>query len=163
MSDIKKIASFTIDHIRMSRGVFVSRVDVVGGEKIVTFDVRMKEPNREPVMDVPALHALEHLGATFLRNDAEWADRTIYFGPMGCRTGCYMILRGDLASSDAYLAVRDMMKWIIGFKGEIPGAAAKDCGNWRDHNLEMAQWEAKKFLAEVLDNPKPENLNYPQE
>jgi S-ribosylhomocysteine lyase len=160
--ELKKIASFTIDHIRMSRGVFVSRVDEVNGEKIVTFDIRMKEPNREPVMDIPALHSIEHLGATYLRNHPTWADRTIYFGPMGCRTGCYMILRGVESSQEALPIVRDMMRWILGFEGEVPGAAARDCGNWRDHNLDMAKWEARKFLTEVLENPKPENFNYPE-
>ncbi len=159
--DLKKIVSFTIDHIRMSRGVFVSRVDEVGGEKVVTFDIRMKEPNREPVMDIPALHTIEHLGATYLRNHPELADRTIYFGPMGCRTGCYMILRGIETSEEALTIVRDMMRWIVDFNDQVPGAAARDCGNWRDHNLDMARWEAKKFLTEVLEHPRPENLQYP--
>lgn len=159
--ELKKIASFTVDHLRMSRGVFVSRVDEVGGEKVVTFDIRMKEPNREPVMDIPALHTIEHLGATYLRNHPDWSDRTIYFGPMGCRTGFYMILRGVHTSEQALPIVRDMMRWIVGFQDEVPGAAPKDCGNWRDHNLDMARWEARKFLTEVLERPGPDNLAYP--
>ncbi len=146
---MNKIPSFTIDHERLLRGIYVSRKDEVGGETVTTFDIRMKEPNREPVLHVGAIHAIEHLAATFLRNDDEWKDRVIYWGPMGCLTGNYLILRGDLESK-------------ADFEGEIPGAAPRDCGNYLLHDLPMAKWESRKFLTEVLDNITDANLVYPE-
>ncbi len=156
-----KIPSFTIDHNTLLRGIYVSRKDKVGSDTITTFDIRMKEPNREPVMDTAPLHALEHLGATFLRNDEQWKDRVIYFGPMGCRTGCYLLLKGDLASKDIVDLVTRMFRFISEFNGDIPGAAARDCGNYLDMNLAMAAWESRKFLDEILNSIKKENLVYP--
>ena len=156
------IASFEVDHIRLARGIFVSRKDRVGEKVLTTFDIRMKEPNREPVIDVPALHSMEHLAATILRNDSEWGDRMVYFGPMGCRTGFYLILQGDLDSHDALPLVRGLFESIIGWNDEVPGASAACCGNWRDHNLDMAHWEAKKFYKEVLQAPQHNNLHYPE-
>ncbi|GAB1483045.1 S-ribosylhomocysteine lyase [Treponema sp.] len=157
---MEKIASFQVDHLRLSRGVFVSRRDCFGPTILTTFDLRMKEPNREPVMDVASLHTIEHLGATFLRSHPEWAERTVYFGPMGCRTGCYAIFEGDLDSPAVLPLITDLMEWIVDFSGPIPGASAAECGNWQDQNLNMAQWEARRYL-EVLKAPKPENLKYP--
>lgn len=157
---MEKIASFQIDHLRLKRGVFVSRRDRFGDAVITTFDIRMKEPNREPVIDVPTLHTLEHLGATFLRSHPVWSPRTVYFGPMGCRTGLYALFAGDWDSSSVLPIVRGLFEWTAAFSGDVPGAAPAECGNWRDQNLDMAKWEALRFL-EVLRNPAPENLNYP--
>lgn len=157
---MEKIASFTVDHTRMKRGIFVSRKDHFGSTVISTFDIRMKEPNREPVLDVPAAHTIEHLGASFLRSHPQWAKQIIYFGPMGCRTGFYMLLEGDYNSPDVLSLVTEMFTWISIYIDEIPGAQAAECGNWRDHNLDMARWEALRFL-DVLKNPLPENLEYP--
>lgn len=159
---MNKIPSFTIDHNRLLRGIYVSRKDAVGTETVTTFDIRMKEPNREPVVHAGALHTIEHLAATFLRNDSEWKDRVIYWGPMGCLTGNYLILQGDLQSEDIVDLMRRTFRFIADFEGEIPGAAPQDCGNWLLHDLPMARWEARKFLNEVLDNIKPENLHYPE-
>ena len=159
---MNKIPSFTIDHNRLLRGIYVSRKDAVGTETVTTFDIRMKEPNREPVVHAGALHTIEHLAATFLRNDPEWKDRVIYWGPMGCLTGNYLILQGDLQSEDIVDLMRRTFRFIADFEGEIPGAAPQDCGNWWLHDLPMARWEARKFLNEVLDNIKPENLHYPE-
>ena len=159
---MNKIPSFTIDHNRLLRGIYVSRKDVVGTETVTTFDIRMKEPNREPVVHAGALHTIEHLAATFLRNDPEWKDRVIYWGPMGCLTGNYLILQGDLQSEDIVDLMRRTFRFIADYEGEIPGAAPQDCGNWLLHDLPMARWEARKFLNEVLDNIKPENLHYPE-
>ena len=159
---MEKIASFTIDHEKMSRGIFVSRQDKVGDQTITTFDIRIKLPNREPVLDNPQLHTIEHLGATYLRNDPEWADKTIYFGPMGCRTGCYVLFSGDLTSRDIVPVITGMFEFIAGYEGEIPGAAARDCGNYLEQNLAMAKWESRKYLDEVLTCLTEENLNYPE-
>lgn len=159
---MNKIPSFTINHERLLRGIYVSRKDEVGGEVVTTFDIRMKEPNREPVMHPGALHTIEHLAATFLRNDAEWKDRVIYWGPMGCLTGNYLLLRGDLQSGDIVDLMRRTFKFVAEYEGEIPGAAPRDCGNYLLHDLPMAKWEARKFLTEVLNNMKPKNLSYPQ-
>ncbi len=158
---MEKIASFQVDHLRLKRGIYVSRVDRFGDTILTTFDLRMKEPNTEPVMDVPALHTLEHMGATFLRSHENWKDKTVYFGPMGCRTGMYMVLEGQHTSPSVVPLVQEFLRWTLAYQGEVPGASAKECGNWRDHNLAMAQWEAKKFLEEVVAAPRPENLNYP--
>ena len=156
------ISSFAVDHIRMLRGIFVSRKDRVGDRVITTFDIRMKEPNREPVMDVPALHSIEHLSAMILRNDKEWGERVVYFGPMGCRTGYYLILQGDLSSAEILPLLCRLFEDIIDWNDEVPGASAACCGNWRDHNLDMAHWESRKFLEEILENPQYGNLNYPE-
>jgi S-ribosylhomocysteine lyase len=157
---MKKIASFQVDHLRLQPGLYVSRKDQFGGTVLTTFDLRLKKPNTEPVIDVPALHTIEHLGATFLRSHKDWADRVVYFGPMGCRTGCYMILEGDLSSEDVLPLVREMLDWITAFEGAIPGAEAAECGNWQEQNLNMAKWEAEHYAA-VLKNPARKNLNYP--
>ena len=159
---MEKIASFRIDHLRLKRGVYVSRLDRFGGTAVTTFDIRMKEPNAEPVMDMGALHALEHLGATFLRSNGEWKDRIVYFGPMGCRTGLYLLVSGEYASEEILPVLKEFFSWAGSFKGEVPGAAAAECGNWRDHNPEMAAWEAKKFLKETLEVAARENLRYPE-
>lgn len=158
---MKKIPSFTIDHNRLLRGIYVSRKDSVGGETVTTFDIRMKEPNREPVVHAGALHTIEHLAATYLRNDPEWKDRIIYWGPMGCLTGNYLLMRGDLEPKDIVGLMQKTFKFVADFEGEIPGAAPKNCGNWLLHDLPMARWEARKFLTEVLEVIKDENMNYP--
>lgn len=155
-----KIPSFTIDHERLLRGIYVSRKDRVGGETVTTFDIRMKEPNREPVLHNGAIHTMEHLAATYLRNDAEWKDRIIYWGPMGCLTGNYLLMRGDLESKDIVELMRRTFRFVAEYEGEIPGAAPRDCGNYLLHDLPMARYESKKFLEEVLDNIKEENLHY---
>ena len=155
-----KIPSFTIDHERLLRGIYVSRKDRVGGETVTTFDIRMKEPNREPVLHNGAIHTMEHLAATYLRNDAEWKDRIIYWGPMGCLSGNYLLMRGDLESKDIVELMRRTFRFVAEYEGEIPGAAPRDCGNYLLHDLPMARYESKKFLEEVLDNIKEENLHY---
>ncbi len=159
---MKKIPSFTVNHEVLKRGIYVSRKDKVGDETLTTFDIRMKEPNREPVMNTAELHTLEHLGATYLRNNDEIKDDVIYFGPMGCRTGCYLIMKGDLESKDVVPIVRDMFEFCKDFEGSIPGAAPRDCGNYLDQNLDMCKWESKKYLDEVLDHLTDENLIYPE-
>ena len=158
---MEKIPSFEVNHLELLRGIYVSRKDKVGDETVTTFDIRMKEPNREPVMNTAELHTLEHLGATWLRNDPQVSDQVIYFGPMGCRTGCYLVLKGDLESEDIVPMVTDMFRFVSEFDGEIPGAAARDCGNYLDQNLDMCRWEAKKYLTEVLEDIHPEKLHYP--
>ena len=158
---MKKIPSFTIDHIRLERGIYVSRKDNVGGEVVTTFDVRMKEPNREPVLSPSAIHTMEHLVATFLRNHPMWADRIIYWGPMGCLTGNYLIVKGDLASADVLPLLREAFAFVAAYEGEVPGATARDCGNYLLMNLPEARWEASKYLREVLENISDKNLNYP--
>ncbi|MBQ9862654.1 MAG: S-ribosylhomocysteine lyase [Lachnospiraceae bacterium] len=159
---MEKIASFTIDHIKLQPGVYVSRKDKVGSEVITTFDLRMTSPNEEPVMNTAEVHTMEHLGATFLRNDPEWKERVIYFGPMGCRTGFYMVLAGDLTSKDVVDLVTRMYKFMADFEGDVPGASPKDCGNYLDMNLNMAKYLAKKYVKEVLTNIKEDRLVYPE-
>ena len=159
---MEKIASFTIDHLKLVPGVYVSRKDTIGKEVITTFDLRMTSPNDEPVMNTAEVHTIEHLAATFLRNHPVYGDKTIYFGPMGCRTGCYLILAGDYESKDVVGLVRDTFAFIADYEGEIPGAAAKDCGNYLDQNLPMANYLAKKYLKEALNNPSEKNLIYPE-
>ena len=159
---MNKIPSFTIDHNRLLRGIYVSRKDNVGGETVTTFDIRMKEPNREPAIHPGALHTIEHLAATYLRNDPDWKDRVVYWGPMGCLTGNYLLLRGDLTSRDIVELMRRTFRFISEYEGDIPGAAPEDCGNWLLHDLPMARWEACKYLDEVLDRMKEENLAYPE-
>jgi len=158
---MEKIASFTIDHNKLQPGVYVSRKDKVGAEVITTFDLRMTSPNEEPVMNTAEVHTMEHLGATFLRNDPQWKERVIYFGPMGCRTGFYMVLAGDLSSKDVVDLVTHMYRFMAEFEGEVPGASPKDCGNYLDMNLNMAKYLAKKYLEEVLTDIKEDRLVYP--
>ena len=158
---MEKIPSFTIDHIRLLRGVYVSRQDVVGGEVVTTFDVRMKEPNREPALSSSAIHTMEHLVATFLRNHPVWASRIVYWGPMGCLTGNYLIVKGDVSSREIVPLLCEAFAFVASFEGEVPGATARDCGNYLLMNLPEAQWEARKYLNEVLENIAAENLNYP--
>lgn len=159
---MKKIPSFTIDHIHLLRGIYVSRQDQVGTETVTTFDIRMKEPNREPALSPSAIHTMEHLAATFLRNHPVWADKIIYWGPMGCRTGNYLLLAGDYESKDIVPLMTEMFEFIRDFEGEIPGASAKDCGNYLDMNLGMAKYLADKYLREVLYDIKPDRLVYPE-
>lgn len=159
---MEKISSFTIDHNQLLRGIYVSRKDVVGNEVVTTFDIRMKAPNREPALHVGALHTIEHLAATYLRNDAKWKDRVVYWGPMGCLTGNYLLLRGDYRSEDIVELMQRTFDFVANFEGEIPGAQAQDCGNYLLHDLPMARWEARKYLTEVLMQIKEENLNYPR-
>lgn len=158
---MEKIPSFTIDHLRLKRGIYVSRKDIVGGEVVTTFDVRMKEPNREPALSPGAIHAMEHLVATFLRNHPVWASRIIYWGPMGCLTGNYLIVKGDLTSADILPLMLETFEFVVSFTGDVPGASARDCGNYLLMNLPEAQWEARKYLVEVLCCATEENLNYP--
>ena len=161
---MEKIASFTINHLKMLRGIYVSRKDILpNGDVVTTFDIRMKEPNREPAVSQSALHTIEHLAATFLRNHPMWKSRIIYWGPMGCCTGNYLILEGDLQSSDIVDLMKETFTFISQFEGDIPGANARDCGNYTLNNLPMARWEAKKYLTEVLNNLSEDNLNYPQD
>lgn len=158
---MQKIPSFSIDHIRLNRGIYVSRKDEVGGEVVTTFDIRMKLPNREPVLGQGAIHTIEHLAATYLRNNAEWKDHIVYWGPMGCLTGNYLLMRGDLTSSDILPLMKETFRFIAEFDGEIPGAAPRDCGTYLLHDLPMARYEAAKYLHEVLECATDENLNYP--
>lgn len=158
---MKKIASFTIDHIRLKRGIYVSRQDSIGNDVVTTFDIRMKEPNREPALSPSALHTIEHLAATFLRNHPVWADRIVYWGPMGCLTGNYLLLKGDLTSADILPLITETFRFIANFDGDVPGASARDCGNYLLMNLPEARWEAAKYLNEVLECATEENLNYP--
>ena len=159
---MEKIASLTIDHIKLQPGVYVSRKDHIGDEVITTFDLRMTSPNEEPVMNTAEMHTIEHLAATFLRNHKEYGTKTVYFGPMGCRTGFYLLLAGDYESLDIVDLMVEMFTFIRDFKGEVPGASAKDCGNYLDMNLGMANYLAKKYLDEVLIDIKPERLVYPE-
>lgn len=161
---MEKIASFTIDHTRLLRGIYVSRKDhLSGGDTLTTFDIRMKLPNREPAVSQSALHTIEHLAATFLRNHPTWKERIVYWGPMGCCTGNYLIVQGDLQSADIVPLMQETFRFIAEYEGDIPGANAHDCGNYMLNNLPMAKWEARKYLIEVLDNLSTENLNYPEE
>ena len=159
---MEKITSFTIDHLKLVPGLYVSRKDCAGEQVITTFDIRMTNPNEEPVMNTAEVHTIEHLGATFLRNHRDYASKTLYFGPMGCRTGNYLLLIGDYESSDIVPLMTETFEFIRDFEGEVPGAAAKDCGNYLDMNLPMAKYLAGKFLKEVLYDIKPDRLVYPQ-
>lgn len=161
---MEKIASFTINHLILLRGIYVSRVDTLpNGDVITTFDIRMKQPNREPAVSQSALHTIEHLAATYLRNQPEWKDKVIYWGPMGCCTGNYLLMSGKLTSKDILPLMQDTFRFIAEYEGSIPGATARDCGNYTLNNLPMAKWEARKYLIEVLENIKDENLEYPQD
>lgn len=159
---MEKIASFTIDHIKLQPGIYVSRKDTVGKETLTTFDLRMTSPNEEPVMNTAEMHTIEHLAATYLRNHPSWKEKVIYFGPMGCRTGFYLILAGDLESKDIVDLMKEMFAFIADFEGDVPGASAKDCGNYLDMNLPMAKYLARKYLDNVINNISPERLVYPQ-
>ena len=159
---MERIASFQVDHVRLNRGLYVSRIDEINGNYLTSFDIRMKLPNREPVINIAELHTMEHLGATFLRNHSIWKKKIVYFGPMGCRTGFYLILKGKLESKDIVELMKELYKFMAEFKGDIPGATAIECGNYLDQNLPMANYEAKKYLEETLENLGEENLNYPE-
>ncbi len=159
---MKPIASFTIDHTRLLPGIYVSRKDQAGDSIITTFDIRMTRPNYEPVMNTAEIHTLEHLGATFLRNHPEFGSRIIYFGPMGCRTGFYLLLAGDYEPLDIYELVRDMFTFMAEFNDEVPGASAVCCGNYLDMNLPMARYTAKKYLDTVLSDFTEERYCYPE-
>ncbi|WP_305257259.1 S-ribosylhomocysteine lyase [uncultured Duncaniella sp.] len=160
---MNKIPSFTIDHNRLLRGIYVSRRDTTpSGDVITTFDVRMTEPNRQPALTPESLHALEHLAATYLRNNPQWKDRIVYWGPMGCCTGNYLIVQGELESAGVVDLLRDTMDFVARFEGEVPGASPRDCGNWSFMDLEQARKDARRYLQEVLADIRPENLVYPQ-
>ena len=159
---MEKIASFTIDHIRLQPGVYVSRKDHIADSVITTFDLRMTSPNEEPVMNTAEMHTIEHLAATYLRNHPQYQDKTVYFGPMGCRTGFYLLLAGDYESKDIVELMVSMFEFLRDFKGEVPGASPKDCGNYLDMNLGMANYLAKKYLDEVLYHIEESRLVYPQ-
>ena len=160
---MEKIASFTIDHTKLLRGVYVSRKDKIeGGGMITTFDIRMKLPNREPAVSQSALHTIEHLAATFLRNHPVWGSKVVYWGPMGCCTGNYLLMQGDLESSDIVPLIKETFAFIANYdESEIPGCSVQECGNYMLNNLPMAKWEARKFLVEILNNIQPQNLVYP--
>ena len=159
---MEKIASFTIDHIKLQPGVYVSRKDAIGAETITTFDLRMTSPNEEPVMNTAEVHAIEHLGATFLRNHPDYGEKTVYFGPMGCRTGFYLLLAGDYSSKEIVPLIIQMYEFIRDFQGEVPGASPKDCGNYLDMNLNMANFLAKRYLEDVLYHIDESRLVYPE-
>ena len=158
---MEKITSFTIDHIRLQPGLYVSRKDAVGSETVTTFDLRLTSPNEEPVMNTAEVHTIEHLAATFLRNDPAWKDRVLYFGPMGCRTGFYLLLSGDLSSQNVLPLVTDCFRFIRDYRGEIPGASPRDCGNYLDMNLSMANYWGRRYTA-LLENITPDRLTYPE-
>lgn len=158
---MEKITSFTIDHIKLVPGIYVSRKDFAGETPVTTFDIRMTSPNDEPVMSTAEMHTIEHLAATFLRNHPDWKENVLYFGPMGCRTGFYLLLTGDYSSRDILPLMREMFTFIADYHDEVPGASAKDCGNYLDMNLPMANYLAKKFLKNVLADPQDFQLVYP--
>ena len=159
---MEKIASFTVDHQRLLPGVYVSRRDMVGETPVTTFDIRITRPNKEPVMNTAELHAIEHLGATFLRNHTVFGDKVIYFGPMGCRTGFYLILSGDYESADIVPLLQELFLFIRDYEGDIPGASPVECGNYLDLNLPMAKYLARKYYDEVLEDITEEQLVYPE-
>ena len=158
---MEKITSFTIDHIKLQPGLYVSRKDPVGNETVTTFDLRLTSPNEEPVMNTAEVHAIEHLAATYLRNDPQWKDKVLYFGPMGCRTGFYLLLKGDLESRDALPLVLSCFRFIADYQGEIPGASPRDCGNYLDMNLNMANYWGRKY-ASLLETCGEDRLVYPE-
>lgn len=159
---MKKIASFTIDHERLEPGIYVSRRDTTpAGDVITTFDIRMTRPNREPALTPKSLHAMEHLAATFLRNHTEWNDRIVYWGPMGCCTGNYLLVQGECSSRDILPLIRETMRFVAAFEGEVPGATPRDCGNYSFMDLDQAKKDARRYL-DVLDNATDVNLNYPE-
>lgn len=158
---MEKIASFTIDHNLLQPGLYVSRKDTIGVETVTTFDLRLTKPNGEPVMNTAEVHTIEHLAATYLRNDPAWKDRVIYFGPMGCRTGFYLLLAGNYTSRDALPLVLDCFRFVRDFRGDVPGASAKDCGNYLDMNLPMANYWGKRYAA-LLETITEDRLVYPE-
>ena len=158
---MEKITSFTIDHIKLQPGLYVSRVDPVGREYVTTFDLRLTSPNEEPVMNTAEVHTIEHLAATYLRNEPNWKDSVLYFGPMGCRTGFYLLMKGQLTSREILPLVHDCFRFIADFAGEVPGASAKDCGNYLDMNLPMANYWGKKY-ADLLEDIEENQLVYPE-
>lgn len=159
---MKPIASFTINHLTLLPGVYVSRKDRVGDSVVTTFDIRMTRPNVEPVMNTAEVHTIEHLAATFLRNHAEFGSRIVYFGPMGCRTGFYLLLAGDYESEDILPLLKELFAFIRDFNGEVPGASAIACGNYLDMNLPMANYYGKRYLEEVLEVITPDRMTYPE-
>lgn len=159
---MERIASFCIDHLKLERGIYVSRKDYVGKEVLTSFDIRMKLPYREPVLGSPEIHTIEHLAATWLRNNPEWKNKIIYWGPMGCMTGNYLILAGDYTSKDIAPLITELFEYIANFEGDIPGASALECGNFYNNNLPFAKYEAKKYLEETLYHLTDKNLNYPE-
>ena len=158
---MEKIASFTVNHLDLLPGLYVSRRDRIGSETVTTFDLRLTSPNEEPVMNTAEVHTIEHLAATFLRNDPAWKDRVLYFGPMGCRTGFYLLLSGDLSSQDVLPLVTDCFRFIRDYRGEVPGASPRDCGNYLDMNLSMANYWGRRYTA-LLENITPDRLTYPE-
>lgn len=159
---MEKITSFTIDHIKLKPGVYVSRKDHFNDTILTTFDIRITSPNDEPVLNTAEVHTIEHLAATYLRNDPQWKDRVVYFGPMGCRTGFYLILQGDLESKDIIALMKDLFSFMANFEGDVPGASPKDCGNYLDMNLPMAKFVSEHFLDEVLNDIDESRLVYPK-
>ena len=159
---MEKITSFTIDHIKLQPGLYVSRKDKVGEETVTTLDLRLTSPNEEPVMNTAEMHTIEHLAATYLRNEPAWKEKVLYFGPMGCRTGFYLLLAGEYTSAQVVSLVADCFRFVRDFRGDVPGASAKDCGNYLDMNLSMANYLAKKYLEEVLYDIKEDRLVYPE-
>lgn len=159
---MNKIASFTVNHIHLLTGIYVSRKDYIGDTVITTFDLRFTRPNEEPPMDNPGIHTIEHLAATFLRNHPVWSEKTIYFGPMGCRTGFYVIFAGDLKSEDIIGILQETADFVLAYEGEIPGYSPRDCGNYLDNNLKLAKIYMQKFKSEVLEHPVKERLVYPE-
>ncbi len=157
---MEKIESFKVNHLKLKRGLYVSRKDKVGEQTVTTFDIRMKTPNKEPVMNTAEIHTLEHLGATFLRNHKDYKEKTVYFGPMGCRTGFYAVFSGNLSSKDVLPLIIELFEFCANYEGEVPGADPVSCGNYLDMNLPFAKYEAQKYLDEVLNNITEENLIY---
>ena len=158
---MEKITSFTIDHIRLQPGLYVSRKDRVGSETVTTFDLRLTKPNGEPVMNTAEVHTIEHLAATFLRNEPSWKDKVLYFGPMGCRTGFYLLLAGDLTAPEVLPLVTECFRFVRDYRGEVPGASAKDCGNYLDMNLPMANYWGRRYVS-LLETITPDRLTYPE-
>ena len=159
---MEKIASFTVNHLKLVPGIYVSRKDAKGDTTVTTFDIRMTSPNEEPVMNTAEVHTIEHLGATFLRNHPQYKDKILYFGPMGCRTGFYLLLFGEYTSRDVVPLLKEMFAYIAEFHGQVPGSCARDCGNYLDMNLPMARYLAKKYLKEVLMDIQDTQLFYPE-
>lgn len=159
--EMKKIASFCVDHIKLKPGLYVSRKDNIGAETVTTFDLRMTKPNEEPVLNTAEIHALEHLGATFLRNHPEYGSRIVYFGPMGCRTGFYLLVAGDYTSEDVLPLVTELFRFTSTFEGDIPGATPRDCGNCLDMNLPMARYISKRYLEDTLEHITEDRMAYP--
>ena len=158
---VEKIASFTVDHIKLLPGLYVSRKDKVGAETVTTFDLRLTKPNEEPVLNTAEVHTIEHLGATYLRNEPTWKDKVLYFGPMGCRTGFYLLLAGDYSSREVLPLVTECFRFIRDYRDAVPGASPKDCGNYLDMNLPMANYWGAKYVG-VLENADKTRLNYPE-